>query len=151
MTSRFVSFYFRQRIPRSRGAVVPKTSCSTARGKHEEAQKRAPNTSLDFSHSLLGTSVSHQRRQLEFLQELHNFCKQDWSHWTAAGQHTITWFKPAKVRLYFRLCFDFLFRGTFDYLCNVQSFNCIFLSLGVLHSLYEENIQDSLSQGLLSL
>ncbi|XP_016306785.1 DNL-type zinc finger protein [Sinocyclocheilus anshuiensis] len=64
MTSRLCFFLFRPRIPRSRGAV-PKTSCSTARGKHEEAQKRAPNT-LHFSHSLLGTSVSHSGGRLSF-------------------------------------------------------------------------------------
>ncbi|KAF4098932.1 DNL-type zinc finger protein [Onychostoma macrolepis] len=65
MTSRLCFFLFRPRIPRSRCAV-PKTSGSTARGKHEEAQKRAPNTSLYFSHSLLGTSVSHSGGSLSF-------------------------------------------------------------------------------------
>uniref|UniRef100_A0A8C1E765 DNL-type zinc finger n=1 Tax=Cyprinus carpio carpio TaxID=630221 RepID=A0A8C1E765_CYPCA len=65
MTSRLCFFLFRPRIPRSRGAV-PKTSCSTARGTHEEAQRRAPNTSSRVSHSFLGTSVSHSGGRLSF-------------------------------------------------------------------------------------
>ncbi|XP_052443996.1 DNL-type zinc finger protein [Carassius gibelio] len=65
MTSRLCFFLFRPRIPRSRGAV-PKTSCSTAGGKHEEAQKRATSSSLHLSHSLLEPSVSHSGGRLSF-------------------------------------------------------------------------------------
>ncbi|XP_016365022.1 DNL-type zinc finger protein [Sinocyclocheilus rhinocerous] len=68
MTSRLCFFLFRPTIPRSRGAgslSVPKTSC-TARSEHEEAQKRAANTSLYFTDSLLGSAVSHNGGGLSF-------------------------------------------------------------------------------------
>ncbi len=101
MTSRLCFFLFRQRIPRSRGAV-PKTSCSTARGKHEEAQKRAPNTSLDFSRSLLGTSVSLSGGRLSFCRSFTTSA----SRTDAIGQLQTTHYRlvyTCKVRLYFCL------------------------------------------------
>lgn len=102
MTSRLCLFLFRQRIPRSRGAV-PKTSCSTARGKHEEAQKRAPSTSLDSSHSLLGTSVSHSGGSSSFCRSFTT----SGSRTEATGQLQSTHYHlvyTCKVTLYSRLC-----------------------------------------------
>ncbi|XP_043085844.1 DNL-type zinc finger protein [Puntigrus tetrazona] len=52
MTSRSCLFLFRRRIPRSRAP------CSAARVEHAQTQERAPNNSLRFSPSLLGTSAS---------------------------------------------------------------------------------------------
>ncbi|XP_056122128.1 DNL-type zinc finger protein [Rhinichthys klamathensis goyatoka] len=57
MSSRLFFFLFRPIIIRSRGAgslSVPKTFCP-ARVKYEAAQKGAPNTSLHFTNSLLGS------------------------------------------------------------------------------------------------
>ncbi|XP_077050497.1 DNL-type zinc finger protein [Siphateles boraxobius] len=57
MSSRLFFSLFRPRITRSRGVEslsVPKTY-GPARGKYEEAQKGAPNTSLHFTNSLLGS------------------------------------------------------------------------------------------------
>ncbi|XP_073681328.1 DNL-type zinc finger protein [Garra rufa] len=69
MTSRLCYFLFRPRIPKSRGAgslsvTLPKTC--TARGKHEETQKRTPNTSLYFTKSLLGSAESPNRSRWSF-------------------------------------------------------------------------------------
>uniref|UniRef100_A0A672NL45 DNL-type zinc finger n=1 Tax=Sinocyclocheilus grahami TaxID=75366 RepID=A0A672NL45_SINGR len=58
MSSRLCFFLFRPRIPRSRGAGS--LSSRTARSEHEEAQKRAANSSLYLTDSLLGSAVSHR-------------------------------------------------------------------------------------------
>ncbi|XP_051734085.1 DNL-type zinc finger protein [Ctenopharyngodon idella] len=68
MSSRLFFYVFRPRIPRSRGTgclSVFKTH-SPARGKHEEAQKGAPNTSLHFTNSSLGFAVSQNGCRLSF-------------------------------------------------------------------------------------
>ncbi|ROL50071.1 DNL-type zinc finger protein [Anabarilius grahami] len=68
MSSRLFFYVFRPRIPRSRGTgclSVTKTH-SPARGKHEEAQKGAPNTSLHLTNSSLGFAVSQNGGRLSF-------------------------------------------------------------------------------------